>query len=73
MQLFPAAAPEGDEAGGTGLFIGFRVHVAEHEDFPRRGVLDDGRNEAVGVFGKIKLCHIAVGCGRGCPGRQGRP
>ena len=72
-QLFPAAAPESDKTGRAGLLPGFGVHVSQHQDLAGRGVLDDGRYEAVGVFCKIKRCHIAVGCGRGCPGRQGRP
>ena len=35
---------------GYGFFIGFGVHVAEHEYLAGAVVLNNGRNQPVGVF-----------------------
>jgi hypothetical protein len=46
-ELLAAAAIEPGFAAFQGAAQGFGVHVGEHEDFTRVGVLGDGGNEAV--------------------------
>jgi len=46
-EFLAAAAVEPGFAAGQGAAEGFGVHVGEHEDFARVGVLGDGGDEAV--------------------------
>lgn len=49
-QALARTAVKGDAAFGEALFIGFAVHVAQHEDLEGAVVLDDGGDEPAGEF-----------------------
>jgi hypothetical protein len=46
-QLSARAAPEMDEPGLKGFGEGLAIHIRQREHLSSRGVLDDGRDEAV--------------------------
>ena len=46
-QAVAGAAPEGDETGLDGFFVGFAIHKAEHKDLVGHGILNDGGHKAL--------------------------
>ena len=49
------AGVEGNQPFGGTLFKGFAVHVAQHQDLARAGILDDGRQQAALILAQIKI------------------